>query len=122
MLSGRSPSWMDLPSGVRLQPFGKRILWAVVSACPSKEKQMKKEMRKISPYFIRVYLKSGLAFSLITVNENFRPVVAAALVTAVVVSNKLLLSAELKTREDPDFPGLFAGLKKYFFNSWDNFA
>jgi len=70
-----------------------------------------------------VYLNSGLAFSLITVNENFRPVVAAALVIAEVVSNKLLLSEELKTREVPDdFPGLFAGLKKYFFNSWDNLA
>jgi hypothetical protein len=73
------------------------------------------------------YLISGFVFSLITVKEYFLPVVAAALDIAVVVSSKLLLSDELKITEaadSVDFPGtvLPAGLKKYFFNSWDNFA
>ena len=70
---------------------------------------------------------SGLVFSLITVKEYFLPVVAAARDTAVVVSSKLLLSDELKITEVSDSvdlpdPVLPAGLKKYFFNSWDNFA
>jgi hypothetical protein len=70
---------------------------------------------------------SDFDFSLITVKENFLPVVAAARDTAVVVSSKLLLSAELKTKVEMDpvdlpDPVLLAGVKKYFFNSWDNFA
>jgi hypothetical protein len=76
---------------------------------------------------LQFYLKSVFIFSLITVKENFLPVVAAARDMAVVVSSKLVLSVELKVNEledpvvfpDPDFP---TGLNKYFFNSCDNFA